>query len=619
MLKLQNAILEMIATGDTLANTATFMCRAAERLSPDAICSIVEVDRAGLIHPLAGPGLPFAYSMALEGLPVGPNVESCGTAAFLGKEFMVTDVGGDPRWSDFQHLALPLGLRACWARPILDATGDVIGTFAFYYRKRRAPTKREREIATKFARLCVIAIERNQRVIERERRAFTDALTGLANRAAFDIALAGMKCDLPGQWALLILDLDNLKYINDTFGHNAGDGLLQTASTRIDAAIGSSGRAFRIGGDEFAVLFDTKKESLDLERSAAQILEALAGPADCGGHVIVPRGTAGGAIISAGDCVAERVRQNADFALYHAKATARGGFVRYWPGLGSNITRRLSDIREVDAALRENRIDAFYQPVVRLDTREIVGLEALCRMHLGGRVVSAGDFHEATKDIHVAKAMTARMMKIVAADVRAWLNLGIPFQHVGVNVSSADMHGGRLDTTLAAAFASEGVPLKHVIIEVTESVYMGDGELSVQNAVDSLRTKGFRVALDDFGTGFASLTHLLTVPVDILKIDKSFVERLAHGNASMAIVEGLLQIARKLGIRVIAEGIETEEQADLLLSAGCDLGQGYLFSRAVDRYATTDLLIERAQRPDRPLTINGEGHRHVQTGGMSSP
>jgi EAL domain-containing protein (putative c-di-GMP-specific phosphodiesterase class I) len=307
--------------------------------------------------------------------------------------------------------------------------------------------------------------------------------------------------------------------------------------------------------------------------------------------------------LSAGDPVAERVRQNADFALYHAKETRRGGFVRYWAGLGTNITRRLGHIREVDSALREERIEAYYQPVVRLDTRDIVGLEALCRMRLGDEIISAGDFEEAMKDVHVAKALTARMMKLVAADVRTWLDMGIPFQHVGVNVSSADMHGGTLDTMLAAAFEREGVPLKHVIIEVTETVYMGDGDRLVRKAVESLRSKGLRVALDDFGTGYASLTHLLTVPVDIIKIDKSFVNRLALGNASMAIVEGLLQIARKLDIRVIAEGIETEDQADLLKGAGCVLGQGYLFSRAVDRNATTKMLIERAQGCEKPFEV----------------
>jgi diguanylate cyclase (GGDEF)-like protein len=593
VLELQNTILEMIAKGETLTNTITRMCVEVEKLAPGAICSVLAVDRAAFVHPLAGPSLPLSYSLAVEGSSIGPQAGSCGTAAYLRDEVTVTDIESDPLWADFRHLVIPFGLRACWSKPILNVAGEVIGTFAFYYRERRGPTQLERQIVRHCVHLCVIALERHQRVIEHERRAFTDGLTGLPNRAAFDAALAKLDCAQPGDWALLVLDLDNLKVVNDSFGHPAGDCLLRITAARIAEV--DEGRAFRIGGDEFAVILDSDKSALNLDRSAERVLDALAEPAQCGGHIVIPRATIGGAIVAPGDRVAERVRQNADFALYHAKETGRGGFVRYWPGLGTNITRRLGDIREVDAALRDHRIEAFYQPVFRLDTREIVGLEALCRMRLGKRIISAGDFQEAMKDVHVARALTARMMTLVAADVRAWLDMGIPFQHVGVNVSSADMHGGSLESMLAAAFGEKGVPLKHVIVEVTETVYMGDGERSIEGALDSLRAKGFRVALDDFGTGYASLTHLLTMPVDIIKIDKSFVDRLAAGNASMIIVRGLLQIARELNIRVIAEGIETEDQADLLQAAGCVLGQGYVFSHAVDRNATTALLIERAQ------------------------
>jgi len=596
MLKLQNNILKMIAKGDPLANVAARLCIEAESLVPDAICSVLTVDRAGLIHPLAGPTLPPPYSAALDGIKIGPTAGSCGTAAYLRSEVTVTDIESDSRWAEFKHLALPLGLQACWSSPILDAAGEPVGTFAFYYRERRGPTELEREIVRNCVHLCAIALDRERRIQAHQQRAFTDALTGLQNRAAFNAALGALDCGVPGDWALLVIDLDNLKVVNDTFGHHAGDCLLKVAGQRIAAAVAPN-PTFRIGGDEFAAVLRSADSLHDLDRTAEQILIALAEPAECAEHVIVPRATIGGATLSIGDRVAERVRQHADFALYHAKETGRGGFVRYWPGLGTNITRRLGNIRDVDAALRDHRIDAYYQPVVRLDTREIVGLEALCRMRLGDRVISAADFQEATKDVHVAGAMTARMMALVAADVRDWLDMGIPFQHVGINVSSADMHGGMLDRLLAAAFDRERVPLQHVILEVTESVYMGEGDRLVHRAIEALRAKGLRVALDDFGTGYASLTHLLTVPVDIIKIDKSFIARLAPGNASMAIIEGLIQIAGKLDIRVIAEGIETEDQARQLLSAGCLLGQGYLFSEAVDRQATTALLLSGAQPP----------------------
>lgn len=613
VLALQNAILEMIAKGDPLVDAATRLCIEAERLVPTAICSILTVDGAGIIHPLAGPSLPPSYSAALEGIKIGPTVGSCGTAAYLRSEVTVTDIEADSRWADYRHLALPIGLHACWSSPILDAAGEPVGTFAFYYRENRGPTEDEREIVRQCVHLCAIALDRERRMQAHRQRAFTDALSELPNRAAFNAAMGALDCGAPGDWALFVIDLDNLKVVNDTFGHYAGDCLLKIAGERIAAAV-SPNAIFRIGGDEFATVLQSAEALADLDKTAEEILVALAEPAQCAGHMIIPRATIGGAALAPGDRVAERVRQNADFALYHAKETGRGGFVRYWPGLGTNITRRLGNIRDVDAALRDHRIDAHYQPVVRLDTREIVGLEALCRMRIGGRIVAAADFQEATNDVHVAMAMTARMMALVAADVRAWLDMGIPFQHVGINVSSADMHGGMLDRLLADAFKRESVPLEHVVLEVTETVYMGEGDRLVQRAVEALRAKGLRVALDDFGTGYASLTHLLTVPVDIIKIDKSFIARLEPGDASMAIVEGLLQIARKLDIRVIAEGIETEDQARQLGAAGCHLGQGYLYSKAVDRDATTALLLKHAQGTARPAPLQAGAHRAIAHG-----
>ncbi len=602
LLGLQNAILEMIARGAALASTCTRLCHEVEALLPDVTTSVLAVDTAGRLHPLAGPSLPTSYSQALEGVSIGPAVGSCGTSAYLGTDVAVTDIETDSRWADYNELPLAHGLCACWSSPIINAQGATVATFAFYYRERRGPTDFERELVRNCVHLCLIAIDRHQRVVEHERRAFTDPLTGLPNRAAFNSALLELDCAVLGSWALFVLDLDNLKVVNDTFGHHAGDCLLQVAGDRISASI-RPGRTFRVGGDEFAVIIDATAALRDLGRTAGTILDALSLPADCGGQIVVPRATIGGAVLSHGDPDVERVRQNADFALYHGKETGRGGFVRYWPGLGSTMTRRLDAIRDVSAALRDDRIDAYYQPIFRLDTREVIGLEALCRMRTGDDVISAGVFHEATTDVHVATALTARMMALVAADVRSWLDMGIPFQHVGINVSSADLSGGTVERVLISAFEREGVSLEHVILEVTESVYMGDGDQAVQTAIRGLRARGIRVALDDFGTGFASLTHLLTVPLDIIKIDKSFIDHLAPGTVRMSIVEGLIRIAETMDIRVIAEGVESEEQARLLQAAGCVLGQGFLYSPAVDRSLTTAILLDRAQNAVKPCLV----------------
>ncbi|WP_404482136.1 putative bifunctional diguanylate cyclase/phosphodiesterase [Novosphingobium sp. BL-52-GroH] len=594
MTELQNTILEMIAKGESLSDTVTRLCREVERIVPEAICSVLTIDQKGCLRPLAAPSLPAAYSAALNGVAIGPDVGACGTAAFLGCEVVSRDVETDPRWREFRDLALPLGLRACWSSPIFGDHDRPIATFAFYFRKKRGPSAIERGIVQQSVHLCAIALDRHRRVLEHERRASTDALTSLPNRAAFDEALAKLDCTLPGTWALCVVDLDNLKVVNDTFGHRAGDLLLKQVGTRLTHAA-EPDRVFRIGGDEFAAIVTAPAALADLDRTVAGYLEALVPTVDCEGSIIGPRATIGFAVLSHGDRTAERVRQNADFALYHAKETGRGGSVRYWPGIGTRMTRRLTAIREVDAALRDGRIEAHYQPIMKLDTGEVVGLEALCRMRLGDNFVSAASFHEATTDAGVASAITERIVTQVAADVRGWLDMGIPFQHVGINVSSADFHKGTIYALLTEKFHEQGVALKHVILEVTESVYMDDDAGVVRKAMAAMRADGLKIALDDFGTGYASLTHLLTVPVDIIKIDKSFVDGIVSSGASSAIVGGIVRIADELGIKVVAEGIETASQIGQLTSLGCCLGQGFFYSRAISSREAGLMMLDRAQ------------------------
>jgi diguanylate cyclase (GGDEF)-like protein len=593
VLKLQNTILEMVAKGETLEATADRLCTEVENRVSGIVCSILRVDRSGLLHPLASPSLPDAYSSALEGVAIGPRVGSCGSAAYLRMPIAVTDIESDPRWEKFNALPLQLGLKACWSSPISDGRGNVVGTFAFYYREKRGPSELDQRVVDTCVNLCAIAFERHERVLERERRSFVDALTELSNRACFNATLSRLPCDEPGSWALLLLDLDNLKIANDTFGHHAGDILLQTVAVRI-ARAAAPHIAFRIGGDEFAVLVQGSDAVSHIEAIVKAILDAVAQPADCAGHVIVPTATIGVAALLPGDPNAEAVRQNADVALYHAKEGTRGGFIRYAPRLSTTMTYRVDAIRDVAAALGEGRIDAYYQPVVRFDTRAIVGLEALFRLITkSGEVLPAAAFQEATSDARIALQLTRRMFTLVAADIRRWLDMGVAFQHVGINVSSADFYSGTLNDQLMETFQGENVSLEHVILEVSESVYMRQNDHVVARAIKEMRARGLRVALDDFGTSFASLTHLLTVPVDIIKIDKSFIDLLAPGDASSIIVEGLLGIAHKLGIRVVAKGVETESQASQLSGFGCVLAQGYLFSKPVHRDGATALLMAR--------------------------
>ncbi len=598
VLLIQNKILGMIANGEPLDQTARQLCLNLEKLLPGVACSILTVDRAGLIHPLAAPGLPATYSLALDGLMIGPEVGSCGTAAYRRAPVVIEDIERDPRFARFYPMLERPDLRACWSFPVIDAMGQVVAVLAIYAPEHRSPTQPERDLAQGCVELCGTALRRQERIIDRERRATIDALTGLPNRQAFNAALANIACEEPGSWALFVLDLDNLKVVNDTFGHLAGDDLIRAAARRLSQAMAPD-VAFRLGGDEFAVIVQSESALADLDSAAASIFRLLDSPAVCDGHSVVPRATIGGAVLSHDQATAVAVNEAADFALYHAKETGRGGFVRYWPGIGTRITLRRDAIRDVAEALAEERIEAFYQPIVRLDTGKIIGLEALCRMRAAdGSMIDARHFQDATSDAHVAAEMTRQMVDAVARDMVYWSDLGLSLQHVGVNVSTADFYTGSLAVKLKEAFERTGAPLDRLVLEVTEDVYLGRRDQVVAREIAALRAAGVKVALDDFGTGYASLTHLLHVPVDIIKIDQAFVARLRPGDPSQIIVDGLIDIVRRLGMEVIAEGIETSAQARQLWTMGCKFGQGFAYSRAIDREAIVTLLRNHAEEHD---------------------
>lgn len=597
LLQLQTEVLEAVACGEPLVVVADLLCRRAQALAPEAICSILTVDAEGVLHPLAAPSLPLSYSSALDGVVIGPGVGSCGSAAFHNEAIMVTDIATDPLWDGYRGLTEPLGLRACWSSPICDHDGRVVATFAFYYRTCRGPDAMERSIVQTCVHLCTVAIAHDQANQRNHRLAYFDALTGLPNRGHFN-ELLGRAIHMDEPFGLLLVDIDHLKLVNDTVGHVFGDMLIRTVAERI-AGCHPALTACRLGGDEFAVLVADCHSDSALKDAATHMLGAVRGLIRVGDQTIDPHITIGGALFGPDGVDEAALSQNADFALYHAKETRRGGYVRFVPGLRTSMLERATMVRNVDQAMSEGRILPHYQPIVRLDTAEIVGIEALARMRSpDGRIASAGEFHAALADPRIAWQLTGQMLTRIAADIRHWLDMGIPFQHVGINVTTGDFQRGDLEQRIVDTFGRAGVPLKHLILEVNESVYMAGGDQMVPKAVSALRQRGLLVALDDFGTGYASLTHLLSFPVDIIKIDRSFVARLGTDRASDVVVGSLIDIARKLDMRLVAEGIETTAQASMLSELGCTMGQGYLFSRAGSFEDTTQLLSMFAQNMD---------------------
>lgn len=575
---LHDEILDAIASGLSFDAIALLLCRRAETIAAPAICSILAIDREQRLRPIAAPSLPASYSTALDGLPIGPMVGSCGTAAFTGRPVEVRDIASDPLWAPYAHLALPLGLAACWSSPVKDRTGRIIATFAFYYRTPRGPSDAERTLVRTCVRLLSIAFERGEMQARNRQLSHYDRLTGLPNQLSFDEGLQVRLLEPRPSFGLILVDMDELKVVNDGYGYRAGDRLVQEVGRRIEAAAAPI-IAYHLMSDEFAVLVDPCGDRAALERAAEAILRAVS-HSRTADELPPPAITLGGAVYGLDGVHAETLRRNADLALKHAKQARRGGFVSFNPD-ATVPYRGEGPISEVRHALIEGRIEAHYQPVVRLSDGAVVGFEALARLRRAtGELVAAGAFQPAITDPNLGHRLTGRMLSNVAADMRRWLDAGLPLGHVGINFSPADFAKADLEQRIVDTFAAAGVPLRHVIMEVTESVFLDGSDPWILPAIEKLRARGIRIALDDFGTGFASLTHLLRLPVDILKIDKSFVDRLLTDRPSAVIVEALIDMAAKLDLRVVAEGVECAEQAARLAELGCKLAQGYCFGHA---------------------------------------
>lgn len=597
--QVQQEILDMLARGCSGKEAGNHICTHAEKMAEGVLCSLVTVDRQGHLHPLAGPTIAKEYSTALDGIPIGPSAGSCGTAAFLGRAIAVENIFTDPYWLPYRALADILAreheVKACWSSPILQSDGRVLGAFGFYYKENRGPTEEERMIVAECVDLCSLLLEREEVKAENQRLAYFDILTGLGNRANFIRTVEERAKNDPSPFGIVLVDIDHLGRVNEAFGHKAGDGLINEAAGAITQIVGPE-NTFRVDADEFAVLIEGVPP--DLSSICRRILQAIADhslqenshtlqlSASCGGAICTPSQNGG----------VPTYLQHANLALHHAKQTARGGFILYSEELTGAVAERFRVLQTVTSALAEGRIEPHYQPIVRLDTRQIVGLEALCRIRTAdGEILSAGTFAEALQDASLGHQLTNLMLKQVARDMRFWRDKDIQLSYVSVNVSMADFDQGDLRGRITQHLAEENVPPGQVVIEVTETVYMDEKDRKVARTIENMRSDGLLVALDDFGTGYASLTHLLNFPVDVVKIDKTFVDRMSGGPGEV-IIKALLGMAGGLGVRMVAEGVETADQALRLQRLGCGFAQGYLFGRPADRDTTTEILRDQAKQ-----------------------
>jgi diguanylate cyclase (GGDEF)-like protein/PAS domain S-box-containing protein len=423
-----------------------------------------------------------------------------------------------------------------------------------------------------------------------------DPLTGLPNRL---MAQARLEHALQraqrrnSRIAVLFLDLDGFKHINDSLGHSVGDGMLTTIAQRLKGRLRDEDALARLGGDEFLLLAENIQTPADAANIARKLLESLQQPLDLGGRQLFVTASIGISLYpDDGRSWSELIR-NADTAMYQAKAAGRDQFCFYTADMNANALAQLELEVSLRQAQAQSRFELHYQPKIDLGHGHTVGFEALLRMHdTHGKLLLPGTFIPMAERSGLIIPIGAWVIEAACRQARRWHDAGHTHLTVAVNVSACQFHHPDFADHVRLALQHSGLPGSALELELTESVLMTDPDTAVDRLL-ALKRSGVRLALDDFGTGYSSLGYLLRLPIDALKIDRSFVAGLGHDVHAIDIVNSIIGLARRMKLRVVAEGVETTAQASSLRAYGCDEMQGYLLSRPMAAAATEEWLLER--------------------------
>jgi diguanylate cyclase (GGDEF)-like protein len=477
---------------------------------------------------------------------------------------------------------------------------DVVLFFkcVFALRDARATALRQAELEMTQAELLKTQGELEQRVQDRTRelsqsnqalvhQASHDILTGLPNRALFheriQNALRQMHADSSYRVAILFLDLDRFKVINDSLGHRAGDALLVAVANRLERCLAESSAArdrlvARMGGDEFTVMLGGTANASEAERVAQRILQTVCQPVSFDGQELTVTASVGiveptpGHLAKAADLI-----RDADAAMYRAKGLGKNRVAKFDTALHEAAVRRLRLETDLRRARERGELQLHYQPIVNLSDRKLLGFEALIRWKRDGRLVSPADFIPIAEDTGLINDIGTWVLNEAAQQLAQWQREQ-PLLTMSVNLSNRQLADPHLVATVRETLQTWSIPPASIVLEVTESVIMSDPETARQ-VLAELKQTGVKLSMDDFGTGYSSLSCLHEFPIDVLKIDRSFVGDLSGKRHAAAVVHAIIQLAHNLRMTVVAEGLENPEQVAFLQALDCDSGQGFLFAR----------------------------------------
>ncbi|MCU7797828.1 MAG: EAL domain-containing protein [Candidatus Thiodiazotropha sp. (ex Myrtea spinifera)] len=702
----QKGILELISLGTApLDQILLKIIHLAEHQASDSKGSILLLD-GNKLRLGAAPSLPEDYNTLIDGLEIGPAVGSCGTAAYKGQRVIVSDVQSDSLWKDYRHLGRKYDFAACWAEPIFDSSGEVLGTFTLYHDETTTPNLDEIRLIESMAQIASIAIERRitEKRLQQSATVFESTLEGvmitdakniildvnnafveitgysreevightpkmlnsgkhddsfyqemwqalishghwrgeiwnrrkngvvypewlnistiydkhgsIANYVAVFSDITSIKrseqeldhlahhdplTDLPNRllfnsrleqaikharrnqsvFAILFIDLDRFKSINDSLGHKAGDELLQQLANRIQECMRLDDTVARISGDEFVVLLEDISSADNTAVAVEKIMAVFTDPFRLDGHEIHITASIGISLYPAnGESVTSLLR-NADTAMYRAKNEGRNTYQFYTQEMTSSAFERVVIENALRMALARNEFHLVYQPQFQLDSYKLIGVESLIRWHhpeLGE--ISPVKFIPLAEENGLIHDIGAWVLERACWQGKAWLEKGFDFGRIAVNVARPQLQHSNFVQKVEQILERTALPADKLELEVTESFIMQNTANAIAQ-LEALRMLGLSLSIDDFGTGYSSMSYLKLLPIQKLKIDQSFVRDIPIDSNDMAICEAVIALGKALELSVIAEGVETDSQVNFLKEKGCLEAQGYLFCKPI--------------------------------------
>jgi diguanylate cyclase (GGDEF)-like protein len=498
-------------------------------------------------------------------------------------------------WPDAVASAVDWGVRGAIAAPIHEH-GAVVGALVTATKQAgRTFSLTDQDVLRSFADHASLAVTDShtaealhEAIADALHKALHDPLTGLSNRARFidrlDHALAVRHS--PGvEVAVLYVDLDDFKLVNDRFGHAAGDRLLVEVAERLERAVRAGDTVARLGGDEFAVLLENTAGLADAQQAAARIFETLREPFLSGHAEWSTRASIGIALAGAAALSPDEALRNADVAMYRAKSAGKGCAVVFEPGMYESLLERIELEAELRKAIERDEIEVHFQPIVDLSTEQVVGVEALARWwHPTRGFVPPASFIPVAEQTGLIVPLGKQVLNSACSWIGDWHRrhpTEPPFS-LSVNVSARQLYDPALATDVAQALMTASIQPSSLVLEITESVLMQEAD-GMLVRLQELKDLGVRLAFDDFGTGYSSLSYLRRFPVDLLKIDRSFVSALSTGDEVPLIIQAIIALSDALGLETVAEGVEEQEELAALRTVGCRLGQGFHFAKPMAR------------------------------------